>query len=157
MNDHCVCAPGRRCPECRHDGSPPDALPASGLTVAVDFDGTIAESAWPEIGAELPGASEAIKRLYAAGHRLILWTCREGASLCDALTWLEERNLLRCFAQVNAHLSEQIDRYGTDPRKLGADVFVDDRDIHAHAAGGIDWSRIPDMIAKRAAAEQETP
>lgn len=46
------------------------------LTIAVDFDGTIVDHRFPDIGAEVPGAIDWMKRWQEAGARLILWTMR---------------------------------------------------------------------------------
>ncbi|HAW51174.1 MAG TPA: hydrolase, partial [Flavobacteriales bacterium] len=43
-------------------------------TIAVDFDGTIVEHAYPEIGKEMLFAFETLKALRDKGHKLILWT-----------------------------------------------------------------------------------
>ena len=43
------------------------------LIIAVDFDGTIVEDAYPGIGKTRIFAFETLKRLQQDGHRLILW------------------------------------------------------------------------------------
>lgn len=43
------------------------------MIIAVDFDGTIVEHKYPEIGRELPFAIETLKKLQQERHRLILW------------------------------------------------------------------------------------
>ena len=48
------------------------------MVIAVDFDGTIVENKYPEIGQELPFAIETLKMLIKDRHRVVLWTCREG-------------------------------------------------------------------------------
>ena len=45
------------------------------MIIAVDFDGTIVEHKYPEIGRELPFAIETLKKLQQERHRLILWKC----------------------------------------------------------------------------------
>ena len=55
------------------------------MTIAVDFDGTIVENRYPEIGDERMFATETLKMLIQDRHRLILWTCREGRLLDDAI------------------------------------------------------------------------
>lgn len=44
------------------------------MIIAVDFDGTIVEHKYPEIGRELPFAIETLKKLQQERHRLILWS-----------------------------------------------------------------------------------
>ncbi len=55
------------------------------MTIAVDFDGTIVEHRYPEIGEEKPFAVQALRMLIADHHRLILWSVREGKLLDDAI------------------------------------------------------------------------
>ena len=42
------------------------------MIIAIDFDGTIVEHKYPEIGREIPFAIETLKRLQADRHKLIL-------------------------------------------------------------------------------------
>ena len=51
------------------------------MTIAVDFDGTIVEHRYPQIGEEIPFATATLKMLMDERHRLILWTVREGKLL----------------------------------------------------------------------------
>lgn len=54
-------------------------------TYAVDFDGTLCENAYPEIGApNLPLIDKLISRR-RLGAKIILWTCREGEMLTRAV------------------------------------------------------------------------
>ena len=56
------------------------------MTIAVDFDGTIVEHRYPQIGEEIPFAIETLKMLIKDRHRLILWSVREG-ELLDNEVW----------------------------------------------------------------------
>lgn len=108
------------------------------MTIAVDFDGTIVANLYPEIGDELPFAIESIKKLQKDQHQLILWTVREGDQLEEAVEFCKKRGLE--FYAVNQNNPD--DKPGTSPRKLMADVFIDDRNL-----GGIpDWGLIYRMI-----------
>ena len=115
------------------------------MTIAVDFDGTIVEHRYPEIGNELPFATETLKMLIADRHKLILWSVREGKLLDDAVNWCRERGVE--FYAVNKDYPEE---RGTEnnnfySRKLKADLFIDDRNI-----GGLpDWGTIYRMITQR--------
>ena len=95
--------------------------------IAVDFDGTLCENAWPDIGKPHIGVMMCFKALRDMGNKLILWTCREGKMLDDAVAWCKERGLE--FDAVNANLPERIAEYGTDPRKIGADYYCDDHNF----------------------------
>lgn len=63
------------------------------MIIAVDFDGTIVEHKYPEIGRELPFAIETLKKLQQERHRLILWSVREGELLQEAVDFCRERGL----------------------------------------------------------------
>lgn len=105
--------------------------------IAVDFDGCICTNAWPEIGKLRPGCYRVLKRLAGEGHTLVLWTCREGKDLLAATHFCLTHGL--SFADYNANPHELADLYGRDPRKLGADVFIDDRNLAWYGAE-FDWA-----------------
>ena len=112
------------------------------MTIAVDFDGTIVEHRYPEIGKELPFAVETLKRLINDRHRLILWSVREGKLLDDAVEWCRARGLE--FYAVNKDFPEETTEHPQYSRKLKADLFIDDRNV-----GGIaDWGVIYRMISE---------
>ena len=93
--------------------------------IAIDFDGCLCENAWPDIGAPIQATIDRMRREQALGNRFILWTCREGQSLCEALEWCAEHGLK--FDAVNQNLPDMIEKFGTDPRKIGADLYLDDK------------------------------
>lgn len=95
------------------------------MIIAVDFDGTLCENAYPRIGKANASVIEGVLRAQAAGARLILWTCRSGDELDAAVTWCREHGIE--FDAVNASLPEQIEAYGEDTRKVFADIYLDDR------------------------------
>ena len=96
---------------------------------AVDFDGTLCERAWPDIGAPKWRVIDLVKMLHRQGDKIILWTNRSGESLENALGWCRERGLE--FDAVNANLPEEIERWNSDPRKIGADAYIDDKAVNA--------------------------
>lgn len=112
------------------------------MTIAVDFDGTIVEHRYPAIGKEIPFAIETLKKLAADGHKLILWTAREGQLLEDAIEFCKVRGLE--FFSINADLPDANWEGYKTTRKLRVDCFIDDRNL-----GGIpDWSTIYMMISR---------
>ena len=101
------------------------------MIIAVDFDGTIVEHKYPAIGKEIPFATASLRQLMQDGHKLILWSVREGQLLDDAVKWCEERGVR--FYAVNSDIDEDAsDHQGTAhfSRKIKADVFIDDRTIY---------------------------
>ena len=116
------------------------------MTIAVDFDGTIVENRYPEIGKERDFATDTLKILINERHRLILWTCREGRLLEEALVWCRKRGL-EFYAVNRDYPEETIDNNPAYSRKLKADLFIDDRNI-----GGLpDWGTIYQMITNKPA------
>ena len=64
------------------------------MTIAVDFDGTIVTHEYPNIGKPIPFAIETLKKLQQEGHhQLILWTCREGELLQEAIDYCASKGL----------------------------------------------------------------
>lgn len=97
------------------------------MVYAIDFDGTLCVNAFPEIGEPKQDVINFCKSRKSEGHKLILWTCREGELLAYAVVWCAEHGLH--FDAFNANLPERIALYGTNPRKIGADYYIDDRAI----------------------------
>ena len=63
------------------------------MIIAIDFDGTIVKHRYPAIGEELPFAIETLKKLQKDGHKLILWSVREGRLLDEAVSFCKARGL----------------------------------------------------------------
>ena len=119
------------------------------MIIAVDFDGTIVEHRYPSIGREIPFAIETLKKLAKEGHRLILWTVREGRLLEEAVQFCRERGLE--FYAANKDFPEE-DRTKNNhfSRKLKADLWIDDRNV-----GGLpDWGTIYRIIKEKKTYEQ---
>ena len=111
------------------------------MVIAVDFDGTIVEHRYPEIGEEVPFATDTLKMLIAQHHKLILWSVREGKLLDEAVEWCRARGVE--FYAVNRDYPEESEEANKHySRKLKADMFIDDRNF-----GGLpDWGTIYYMI-----------
>ena len=109
------------------------------LILAIDFDGTIVEDAYPGIGKPKLFAFETLKRLQKDGHRLILWTYRDGKRLEDAVEFCKTHDIE--FYAVNQSFPEE--QY--DPKKsrrIHADYFIDDRNI----GGFIGWGKVYQIL-----------
>lgn len=114
------------------------------MIIAIDFDGTIVEHRYPSIGKELPFAIETLKKLTEEGHRLILWTVREGRLLEEAVAFCRERGL-EFYAVNRDYPEEEKGRNNHFSRKLKADLWIDDRNL-----GGLpDWGTIYEMVHNR--------
>ena len=93
--------------------------------IAVDFDGTLCENKWPDIGeANQELITDLIER-QNEGDKIVLWTCRSGDKLVDAILWCHAAGLE--FDAVNENLPEMIAEFGEDCRKIFAHEYIDDR------------------------------
>ena len=96
------------------------------MTIAVDFDGTIVEHRYPEIGKERPFAIQTLKMLLKEGHQLILWSVREGELLEQAVAWC--RNFCGLsFDAVNDNIEATKTFFGGNSRKISCDYYIDDK------------------------------
>ena len=94
-------------------------------TIAVDFDGTLCYSEWPDCGPPNHALIAYLKEWKRNGNKLILWTCRDGDALSKAVEWCKEQNLE--FDAINDNLPEIIEFYGSNSRKISCDYYIDDR------------------------------
>ena len=120
-----------------------------GKIIAVDFDGTIVEDAYPNIGKPRLFAFETLKRLQNDGHRLILWTYRHGKRLKEAVDFCKDNGI--DFYAVNKSFPEETFK-GDVSRKINADLFIDDRNI----GGILGWGEIYQMLTNETP-EQSKP
>lgn len=107
--------------------------------IAVDFDGTIVTEHFPDIGELIPAAKRTLKRFKEKGGKVIIWTCRNGDNLQEAIDFLNDWKVP--YDTINENIPERIEQYGTDPRKVGADLYIDDRSPH-----GCDWEYIAKIL-----------
>ena len=106
------------------------------MIIAVDFDGTIVRHRYPKIGDEPPFATETLRMLIREGHRLILWTVREGKLLDEAIEWCRDRGVE--FYAINRDFPEEDATGSAFSRKPKAHLFIDDLSF-----GGLpDWGTI---------------
>ena len=93
--------------------------------IAVDFDGTLCTSNWPNIGEPNAALIEQLNEEQKKGAAIVLFTCRSGKLLRDAVKWCKEQGLV--FDEVNRNTKERIKLYRGDSRKISADVYIEDR------------------------------
>lgn len=65
-----------------------------------------------------------LKQKKEEGVKLILWTCRVGDLLEQAITYCNAYGLE--FDAINENIPEMVDRYGSDSRKVFAHLYIDD-------------------------------
>lgn len=107
--------------------------------IAVDFDGTIVEHAYPSIGKEMMFAFATLKALQTKGHKLILWTFRDGQLLEEAVEYCK-KNGVEFYAVNKNYPEEQFDL--SMSRKINADIFIDDRNV----GGFHGWDKVWQML-----------
>lgn len=107
--------------------------------IAVDFDGTIVENAYPAIGKPITFAFETLRELQKRGFAIILWTVRSGKLLDEAVEFCRQ-NGVEFYAVNRNYPEESFD--GEQPRKIEADVFIDDRNL----GGFPGWGKAFEML-----------
>ena len=110
------------------------------LTLAIDFDGTIVEDAYPKIGKQKSFAFDTLKNLQKDGHRLILWTYRYGKTLKEAVEFCKENGIE--FYAINSSFPNE-EYNPKKSRKINADLFIDDRNI----GGFYEWGEIYQFLS----------
>ena len=109
------------------------------IKIAVDFDGTLVEHQYPEIGKEKLFAFETLREMQKKGFKLILWTVRSGEMLEEAVEFCRNKGVE--FYAVNKNYPEEVIDDGF-VRKIEADIYIDDRNI----GGFPGWSAIWQML-----------
>lgn len=101
--------------------------------IAVDFDGTLCYSDWPALGDPNERLISYLRDWRDQGNKLILWTCRAGKALEDAIDWCHDQKLY--FDAINDNLPEIVEMYGNNSRKITCDYYIDDRSLLPEAVG----------------------
>ncbi len=127
------------------------------LVICVDFDGTITtDPGFSEDPLELQlDCKEILLQMHRDGIRLVLWTCRTDWALDAAIEFLKKEGLYHIFDKVNEQCDEVTEAFAPYvSRKLGADVYLDDKNLGASYIVGytekgktiIDWEEIRRLI-----------
>jgi len=121
------------------------------MIICVDFDGTMVDHRYPEIGKEVPYAVEYLKDLIKQHHRIILWTMRSGDELKQAADWMRERGIE--LYGVNENPTQQ--KWTQSPKAYGQ-MYIDDAavgcpltEISGFSRPCVDWLTISDLIGDR--------
>lgn len=93
--------------------------------IAVDFDGTLCANKYPDIGEANEQVIAYIQSMKAFGYRIILWTCRSGDLLQNAVKWCEQQGIV--LDAVNENPPDVIEYFGGDTRKIYASEYIDDK------------------------------
>lgn len=110
------------------------------MKIAVDFDGTIVEHKYPEIGKEMPFAFDTLRAMQKKHHQLILWTFRAGKYLDEAVDYCKKNGIE--FYAVNKSYPEEVFDETKLSRKIDADLFIDDRNVGGFPGWGEIWQML---------------
>lgn len=111
--------------------------------LAIDFDGTIVEDAYPGIGKAKTFAFDTLNKFQSEGYRLILWTYRHGKTLDEAVEFCKKNGVE--FYAVNSSFEGEVFDLQTQSRKIDADLFIDDRNL----GGFPGWGEIYRIVTER--------
>ena len=114
------------------------------LVLSIDFDGTICELSFPQVGSLKKDADTYIRKLHQDGHTIIINTCRSGKYEGLAQDFLDENEIP--YHYVNSNLPKMIELYGQDCRKISADIYIDDKCLMGLPDT---WEEIYNLIQKR--------
>lgn len=112
--------------------------------IAIDFDGTIVEDRYPEIGELKHNSKEVINKLYGEGYTIIIWTCRTYLKMLEAVEFLVKNGIK--YHQINENCPKNVHKYGgSNPRKISANIYIDDLQLEPLP----DWNEIYEIIHQR--------
>ena len=121
----------------------------TGLTIAVDFDGTCVTHEYPYIGQDV-GAVPVLRELAEQGHNLILYTMRSGKLEKEAVAWFKEHGIP--LYAVNTNPTQ---KKWTKSPKVHADVYIDDSAlgcplIHSMTTSRpyVDWIKVREWLVE---------
>lgn len=120
------------------------------LTFAIDFDGTCVTHEYPDIGKDI-GAIPILQELVEKGHKLVLFTMRDGENLAAAINWFKENNITLYGSQYNPS-----QKFWTKSNKCYANVYIDDAALgcpliypeDAEAKPYVDWNKVRELLIK---------
>ncbi|MCK5019747.1 MAG: hypothetical protein KAS32_22000 [Candidatus Peribacteraceae bacterium] len=117
------------------------------MYACIDFDGTMVDHVYPEIGKPVPGAIEWCKSFMSSGCKIILWTMRSGKELAEAVNYMTE-NGIELFG-VNENPSQHT--WTKSPKAYGH-IYIDDAavgcpliSIKGYNRPCVDWEKISNI------------
>ncbi len=128
---------------------------SSPLIIGVDFDGTIVEHKYPDIGKPVPGAIETLRECVALGARVVLWTMRsdtpgkDGPVLTHAVEFLRAHGVELFGVNSNPQQGDW-----THSPKAYCHVYVDDAALGCPVTwregqrASVDWVAVRPQLLK---------
>jgi hypothetical protein len=127
------------------------------MKIYLDFDGTVVEHYFPEIGAENPHAIQVIARLQAAGHDLVLNTYRadiDQKHVQEALDYIHSFEEIK--QPIEKFLPEKLDprAFDIEVAKESNQLYIDDiaegipmrRNIVLESGMMVDWMALEKIL-----------
>ena len=123
---------------------------------AVDFDGTLTlnKECEPRMGEPNILLINFLIKMREFGNKVILWTCRvddsnvgNGHMLADAIEYCKEYGLE--FDAVNDNISEIVEFYRINARKITADYYIDDKSVPIYRLGSFVEAQIVSELRKQ--------
>lgn len=116
------------------------------LIIAIDYDGTLRKGQRIDDRDDSlrEGAAGAIFKLWMKGCRLILWTCREGKNLKQAISNLRKKGIWYCFECANENVASLQKIFKSDQRKIYADYYIDDLNLRGFPG----WDVVLEIIKR---------
>jgi hypothetical protein len=119
------------------------------MYICVDFDGTVVDHRYPDIGKPAPQAVEYLKEWIGRGAKIILFTMRSGGELKEAAEYLEAAGIT--LFGVNRNPTQ--DKWTDSPKAYGQ-LYVDDAAFgcplvqpEGFARPCVDWSVVGPKVA----------
>ena len=129
------------------------------MFIAIDFDGTCVKHEFPKVGEEI-GAVAVLKKLVAAGHKLILFTMRSDDPkkgrwvLTDAIEWFNHHQIP--LFSINGNPTQHT---WTSSPKVYAHLYIDDAAlgtplVFPKTSGHderpwVDWKKVQKLLIKQ--------
>lgn len=115
------------------------------MKIAIDFDGTCVKHRYPKVGESI-GAEPVLRELVKRGHKLILWTVRDGKELHDAVIWFGMKGIV--LYGIN---EDPFPSFVSWSKKLHADMFIDDLGIGVPLVDDgvdryVDWVKVRELL-----------
>lgn len=118
------------------------------MIIAVDFDGTCVDHAYPDIGRDVPKAAEVLYELTQNGHLILLNTMRSGVALAAAVAWFRKKEVFLSGINTNPSQTEW-----TASNKCEASLYIDDASYGCplilppgFSRRCVDWSAVYDSL-----------
>ena len=116
------------------------------MIIGIDFDGTVVTHEYPKIGIDV-GAVSILRKLAASGHKLILWTMRDGVTLQEAVNWFMQNGITLFGVNENPEQSSW-----TNSPKAYCNLYIDDAALgiplilDKHERPYVDWTSVKILL-----------